>query len=200
MNHHHNPIIPILPPTTLTSKPIRQHGIHQLAMPLRIRLAPLRIIIQAIWPEMPPSTINLRALAIPTLQQLRRRRPIIRLAPVIKRPRLPDPQCMRNLMQRRALIHVRPVRPESDVAVEIPICRLHARDVLDGEGLVGALGDAVVPRCRERDGLFDARVGVLLVGRGVLGAPEGEGDAGGDEGGVIGRREGEEGETHRDGG
>lgn len=164
-------------------------------MPLPIRLTPLIIIIQSIRPKMPPTTINLSTLPIPRPQQRRRLRPIIRTTLGIKRLRLPHPKRMRNLVQRRALIHVRAVRPETNIPAEAAIGRLHARVVLDGEGLVGALGKTVVAVGGSGDGALDALVGVLLVGRGVGGFADGVGNSRRGGRGVEGRH-GEDVETH----
>ena len=146
---------------------------------------------------MPPTTIDLRTPAIPTPQQRRRPGPIIRTTPLIKSLRLPNPQGMRDLVQRRALVHVAPVGAEADVAVEVAVCGLDGGDVLHRDGFAGAGGQAVVARHGGVHGGFDAPVGVGLVGCGVLGALELPGDGGGAEGGED--TEEEEEDAHGDG-
>lgn len=82
-------------------------------MPNRIRLTPLRLIIQTVRPNVAPSTINLRTRSIPTSQQWQRSPPIPRRALAIKRRRLPNAQRMADFMHGRALRHIRSVRAEA---------------------------------------------------------------------------------------
>jgi hypothetical protein len=163
-------------------------------MPIRIRLTPLRLIIQPIRPNMTPPTINLRARPIPAPQQRQRSLPIARRTLPIKRRRLPNPKCVADLVHRRPLSHVCAVRPEAQVTVVGRFGGGDARCVGDANGfaeggILCVAGDGVL------HGEGDARVGVGLVGRGVGGPGQGPVEGSGGAGGV-GCYTDEEGDTH----
>ena len=87
-------------------------------MPIRIRLAPLGIIIQPIRPNMAAPTVNHRAGTIPTPQQRQRGPPVPGCALGVERVGLPDAQGVADFVHGGALVHVGPVGAEAEVAVE----------------------------------------------------------------------------------
>lgn len=53
---------------SLALQPILDHSVNELHMPIRICLAPLIVVIQPIRPDVTTTTIDHRALSIPTPQ------------------------------------------------------------------------------------------------------------------------------------
>jgi hypothetical protein len=163
-------------------------------MPIRIRLAPLVVIIQPIRPNMTAPTINLRTCPIPTPQQRQRTPPIPRRTLAIKRRRLPNAQRVRDFVHGCALVHVCAVGAEAQVAVEVGLRGGHAGRVGDADGFGGGRVFGVA-----RDGVLhgerDACVRVGLVGCGVGGACERPVQRCGGAAGVGGYAE-EEGDAH----
>lgn len=143
---------------------------------------------------MPATTVNLRALPIPTPQQRQRCLPISRLAFPIERRRLPDTKRVADLVHRRPLRHVGAVAAEPEVSVVVGFGSRDAGGVVDADGLLG-VGVARVAGDGGAHGIFDLAVGVLLVGGGIGGFLQGPvyGGGGGREAGCC---EGDDGEPH----
>lgn len=156
--------VPIPPPDPQSaSQPVRKHGIDELAVPVRVRLGPLIVIVETIRPDVTAAAVDDRRRAVPRPQQRRGRGPVVGGAPRVEALRLPDAERVGDLVERRALVHVRPVGAEADVAVEVAVGRRHAGHVLHGDGLVRARRQPVVPGHGQVHGVLDAAVGVCLV-------------------------------------
>lgn len=144
------------------SHAISKHSVDQLSMAVSILLAPLVLKVETIGPEVATSAADLSILPVPLLQERVRRGPVARRALGVEGGRLAHAERVRDLVHRRALRHVGPVRAESEIAVVVRLGRGNPGRVGDPDGLVGVC-EAFVPLDRGRHGLLDAIVCVGFV-------------------------------------
>lgn len=136
-------------------------------MPIRIRIVHLVLKVQPVRPKVTATTTKLCITPIKRLQQRRRCRPVIGIAIIRKRRRRAHAQCVRNLVERCPLRHVRAIRAKADIAVATAVGGRDARVVFDCEGLGGLGAQGLVPCDGGVHGGGYLGVGICLVGGGT---------------------------------
>ena len=148
-------------------------------MSVRIRLAPLIVVIQTIRPEVRSTTANLRTRSIEAPKQRQSRLPVTRGTQRVKVGSLTNAKSVRNLVHRRALRHVGTVGAESQIAV---VVRFRSRDTRRVGYLdvfrAFRIAVSAVTRNGELHRSVDLRICVVLVGGGVGGLLDGVGEGG----------------------
>lgn len=118
---------------------VLDHGIQDLHVAVGTGVAHLRLVVQAVRPEVRAAAADGGARAVEGPQQRQGLGPVARGAVGVEGGRGADAEGVRDLVQGGALRHVAPAGPEADVAVDVAVGGGHARVVLDGD-LLGGLG------------------------------------------------------------
>ncbi|KAI6749619.1 hypothetical protein HG530_015033 [Fusarium avenaceum] len=111
---------------------------------------------------MSTTTVDAGTSTVPSPKETCRRGPIVSRTLPVESSRLANAKCVGDLVHGRALVHVRPVGPETKTAVEVRVRGWDAGDVGDSDVLASTC-EAAVACHGQTHGLFDSAVGVGLV-------------------------------------